>query len=119
MLPAEIEKTLSLIEFQCEAVAAAVADGEPQVLEGASNALRQAALDFSALMDSQGGARQAGPELRARLQKVATRLNSQRENLLRRSAVVERGLHALVPATQKSTYAAPTGRTAAYRGFAS
>ncbi len=29
MLPAQIEKPLSLIELQCEAVAAAVVSGEP------------------------------------------------------------------------------------------
>ena len=118
MLPAEIEKALSLIEFQCEAVATAVASGEPQALEGASNALRQAALGFSAFMDAQGGAGQAGPELRARLKKVATQLTIQRENLIRRSVVVERALHALVPATQKNTYA-PAGRASEYRGFSS
>ena len=118
MLPAEIEKPLLLIELQCEAVAAGVASGEPLALEAASSSLRQAALDFAALMDQLGGAPQAGPELRARLKKLAVTLNIQRENLLRRSAVIERGLHALVPSTQKTTYA-PAGRAAVYRGFAS
>jgi hypothetical protein len=118
MLPAELEKPLALIELQCQAVAAAVATGEPETLEASSLALRQTAVDFSALMDSLGGAAHAGPELRARLKKVALQLGMQRENLLRRSAVIERGLHALVPSTQKSTYA-PSGRAATYRGFAS
>lgn len=117
MLPAEIEKPLSLIELQCEAVAAAVATGEPQRLENASNALQQAALDFSGLMDRLGGAQQAGPELRARLKKLAVQLNIQRENLIRRSVVVERALHAMVPATRKSTYAAPAGRAGSYKAF--
>lgn len=116
MLPAPIEKSLSLIELQCEAVAAAVASGEPLGLENASNALRQAAVDFAGFMDRLGGPQQAGPELRARLKKLAVRLNIQRENLLRRSAVVERGLHALVPATRKSTYA-PVGRVGSYKAF--
>jgi len=117
MLPAEIEKPLSLIELQCEAVAAAVATGEPQMLENASNALQQAALDFSGLMDRLDGAQQAGPELRARLKKLAVQLNIQRENLIRRSVVVERALHAMVPATRKSTYAAPAGRAGGYKAF--
>lgn len=118
MLPAEIEKPLSLIEMQCDAVAAGVASGEPVALESASMGLRQAALDFAALMESMGGAQQASTELRARLKKLAVTLTIQRENLLRRSAVIERGLNALVPSTQKTTYA-PAGRAAVYRGFAS
>lgn len=118
MLPAELEKPLALMELQCQAVAAAVASGEPTGLESASQALRQTAVDFSIFMESLGGAVQAGPELRARLKRLASNLGIQRENLLRRSAVIERGLHALVPSTQKSTYA-PAGRAAAYRGFAS
>ena len=118
MLPAEIEKPLSLIEMQCDAVAAGVVSGEPQALESASMGLRQAALDFASLMDTLNLAQQSGTELRTRLKKVAVTLNIQRENLLRRSAVIERGLNALVPSTQKSTYA-PAGRAAVYRGFAS
>ena len=50
-------------------------------------------------MDSIGGAAQAGPQLRSRLKKLATQLSIQREALLSRSAVTERGLHALVPST--------------------
>ncbi len=117
MLPAQIEKPLSLIELQCEAVAAALASGEPQMLENASNALQQAALDFSGLMDRLGGAQQAGPELQARLKKLAGLLNIQRENLFRRSVMVESALNTLVPATRKSTYAAPAGRAGGYKAF--
>lgn len=118
MLPAELEKPLALIELQCQAVAAAVTSGEPQALEAASQALRQAAVDFSDFMERTGAAAQAGPQLRLRLKKIATQLGMQREALLRRSAVIERGLHALVPSTQKTTYA-PAGRASVYRGFAS
>ncbi len=117
MLPAQIEKPLSQIEMQCESVAAAVATGEPQLLEAASNALQQAALGFASLMERLGGAQQAGPELQARLKKLAVQLNIQRENLIRRSVVVERALHAMVPATRKSTYAAPAGRAGGYKAF--
>ncbi len=117
MLPADIEKPLLLIELQCESVAAAVASGEPEALEGASHALRQAAVDFAGFMDSHGGAQQAGPELRARLKRLVTQLTIQRENLIRRSVVVERALHAMVPATRKNTYAAPAGRASGYKAF--
>ena len=118
MLPAEIEKPLALIELQCQAVAAAVASGEPQDLDAASQGLRQAALDFSAFMERTGAAAHAGPQLRVRLKKIATQIGMQRENLLRRSALIERGLNALLPSTQKTTYA-PGGRASMYGGFAS
>ncbi len=117
MLNDALETSLTQIELQCESVAAAVASGEPQALESASNALRQAAVDLSALVQRLGGPQQAGPELHTRLKKLAAQLNNQRENLLRRSAVVERSLHALVPATRKSTYAAPAGRAGGYKAF--
>lgn len=116
MLPAELEKPLSLIELQCEAVAAAVATGEPQALEGASQALRHAAGDFAAFMEQMGGPQQAGPELLARLKKLAGLLSIQRENLIRRSVMVESALNTLVPATRKSTYA-PAGRAGSYKAF--
>lgn len=119
MLPVDIEKSLSLIELQCETLSAAVVSGEPQALEASSLQLKQAAVDFSDLMTQIGGAAEAGPQLRARLKNIAVQLGIQRENLLRRSAMVERSLHTLVPSTQKSTYAAPAGRASAYRGFAS
>ena len=118
MLPAELEKPLALMELQCQAVATAVASGNPIDLEAASQALRETAVDFSAFMGQLEGAAMAGPQLRIRLKKLATNLGIQREGLLRRSAMIERGLNALVPSTQKSTYA-PAGRGSAYRGFAS
>ena len=86
MLPAELEKPLALMELQCQAVAAAVTNGQPVELEAASQSLRDTALAFSAFMDSIGGAAQAGPQLRTRLKKLATNLGIQREALLRRSA---------------------------------
>lgn len=119
MLPAEIEKPLSLIELQCEAVASAVASGEPQALEAASHALKQAAVDFAGFMEQRRAPELAGAELRARLKKLAAQLTIQRENLIRRSVVVERALHAMVPATRKSTYTAGgAGRAGSYKAFA-
>lgn len=117
MLPAELEKPLALIELQCQAVAAAVDSGEPQALESASTALRQAAVDFSAFME-ETDVSAASVQLRARLKKIATQLGIQREALMRRTAMIERSLHTLVPSTQKNTYA-PAGRAGAYRGFVS
>jgi hypothetical protein len=117
MLPVEIEKPLSLIELQCEAVATAMGSGEPQALETASQSLKDAAVDFAALMQRLGGAQQAGPELRARLKKLAVQLNIQRENLLRRTAMVEQAVQTLLPSTRPATYG-PGNRAGSYRSYA-
>lgn len=115
MLPAEIDKPLTLIESQCAALAAAVEKGDALAIESMGEGLRQAAVGFSALMKHAGT---ADPALRARLRKLSAVLAGQRENLLRRSAVVERGLETLLPSAQKSSTYAPAGRASAYRGFA-
>jgi hypothetical protein len=115
MLFADLEKSLALLEHQCQEVAAAVLSGAPEALEGASEALRQAALDFSALMGQLGGGQTNSPEVRKRLRAVAVQLQIQRENLLRRSVVVERALHTLLPSTRKSTYG-PQGGHGPLRG---
>lgn len=118
MLSAALEKSLSLIELQCQAVAAAVASGEPQALETASNALKQAAVDFAQLMQQLGGAQQAGAEPRARLKKLAVQLNIQRENLLRRAVVVERAVQTMVPAAASHLTYGQHGRAGGYKAFA-
>lgn len=115
MLFADLEKSLVLLEHQCQEVAAAVLSGEPETLTQASEALRQAALDFSALMGQLGGGQASSPEVRKRLRTVAVQLQVQRQNLLRRSVVVERALHTLLPETRKSTYG-PQGGPAVTRG---
>lgn len=119
MLPTEIEKPLALIELQCEAVAAAVVSGEPRSLESASQALKDAAVDFAALMQQIGGAQNAGPELRVRLKKLALLLNNQRENLLRRTVLVERAVQTMVPAAVNRLTYGQNGRAGGYRGYAS
>lgn len=113
MLITEIEKPLSRIESQCEAVSSAVNSGDPVTLESASIALRQAAVDFSNLLAGLPAGVQADKELKARLKKLAKGLACQRESLIRRTVVVERALHAMVPATRDSTYAQACG---AYAG---
>ena len=118
MLSAELDQPLTQIELQCQAVAAAVASGEPLALEAASNALRQAAVDFAQLMQQLGGARQAGPELRARLKKAAVQLNIQRENLLRRTVVVERAVQTMVPSAARQLTYGQNGRAGGYKAFA-
>ena len=109
MLSPDIEKTLSQIEKQFGAVTAAVNSGDAASLEPLSVALRQAAVDFSSLLQGLPADARPSSELRLRLRKLAQGLAGQRQNLIRRTVVVERALHAMVPATRGSTYAQSSG----------
>lgn len=104
MLHTDIEQPLAHIELQCDAMSAAVESGEPTALEAASNALRQASVDFSRLLETFPQAVLSDKELSSRVKKVAALMAIQRENLIRRTVSVERALHAMVPATRESTY---------------
>ena len=108
-LNAELEAALSRVELQCQALSMAVNEGEPVALEAVSHALRQGALEFSNLLEAWGPRAVATAELRQRLHKVAEVLGIQRTGLIRRTAAVERTLHAIVPATRDTTYAKPAG----------
>jgi hypothetical protein len=125
MLSPEIETPLSQIELQCDAVSAAVNSGDPVSLESVSIALRQAAVEFSGLLEGISVDGHSGQEFKVRLKKVAQNLAIQRESLIRRTVVVERALHAMVPATQESNYAQSSGpyagtarQSGAYKRFA-
>lgn len=109
MLSAELEKQLSEIEQQCEALTAAVDAGDPVSLEISSTRLRQSAVDLSRLLDVCGLDAQGVHVFKARLQKIVRGVGVQRGGLARRAAVVERGLHAMVPATRESTYGQAAG----------
>jgi hypothetical protein len=109
MLSPEIEKPLSQIESQYNAVAAAVSSGDPVSLDAASIALRQAAVDFSGLLQTLPADALSANELKLRLKKLGRGLASQREGLIRRTVVVERALHAMVPGARESTYAQSGG----------
>jgi hypothetical protein len=109
MLPHDIENPLSKIESQFKAVAASVNNGDPVTLESVSIALRQTAVDFSSLLAQIPADIRSSRELKARLKKIADGLGVQRESLIRRTVVVERALHAMVPATRESTYAQSFG----------
>jgi len=109
MLSAEIEKQLSGIEQQCEALAVAIDNGDPVSLEAVSTHLRQAAVDLSRSQGVSALDAQAVQEFKTRLQKIAGSVGIQRGGLARHAAVVERGLHAMVPATRESTYGQAAG----------
>ncbi len=106
MLSPELEMQLSQIEHQCEVLAQAVNCGDPVSLQSTGAALRQAAVDLTGLVDTLRQQVQSDPSLKMRLKQVAQGLAIQREGLIRRMAVVERALHAMVPATREATYGA-------------
>lgn len=109
MLPAQIAASLGAVELHLEAVSAAMASGEPAALASASVALRQAAVDLSALLQGVGAAYLKNRNLKAQVKRLAGGIASQRESLLRRSALVEMTLKAVLPLNQSATYGQNTG----------
>jgi hypothetical protein len=109
MLSPEIEKPLVQIEVQFNAVAAAVNSGDPVALETLSTALRKAAADLFSLLEAAPADSRSLKELKTRLKKISSGLGIQRESMIRRTVVVERALHAMVPATRQSTYTQSAG----------
>jgi hypothetical protein len=105
MIPAHVETSLSEVELRFNAVAAALITGEPVELEAASTVLRQAAIDFSTLLQGLSPSDRQNKELTLRLKKIADGTATLKEGLFRRSAMVDMALKTVVPATQQTTYA--------------
>jgi hypothetical protein len=103
-LPIDIETKLAQLEAQFEAVVAAVNSGDPEQLEKAGLTIRQAAVDFSGMMQSVPADLAATKQIKPRLKKIANALAVQRVNLIRRSVVVDRTLQAMVPAAVDDAY---------------
>ena len=109
MFPAHIEKALTEVEHHFNDVSAALVSGEPIALAAASSVLRQAAIDFSAFLQRQAPMDLKSQSLKLRLKRLADGMAAQRESLIRRTVLVERGLNAIVPATLAPTYAQVAG----------
>jgi hypothetical protein len=107
-LPPELDAALSRIERQLDAMDAAVGQGDAAAVESLGGVLRQVVADFSQLVEGRHAAF-SNPGVQRRLKQIAQNLASQRESLIRRSASVERALHALIPATESATYVPPSG----------
>ncbi len=107
----DIQSALSLAEFCARAVSQALLDGDPAAVEAASRDLHRSSLSLAGALQPRQGKLTQAPEVRERLATVVQNMAMHREALLRRSAMVERSLHSIVPATRKSTYggAAPYG----------
>jgi len=109
MLPAHIEKALTGVEHCFNNVSAAIVSGEPVALTEASAMLKQAAVDCSGLVQNLPPIDRKNKDLKLRLQKIAIGMATQRESLIRRTALVGMALNAVVPATCDASYAKATG----------
>ncbi|MEI6761010.1 MAG: hypothetical protein WCO22_11235 [Betaproteobacteria bacterium] len=100
-----MEQTLAEVELQLRTVADAIVAGEPQSLTIAATSLRLAALALAQSFQNTAAAGRPDPGLKRRVRSMARRLAQQRESLIRRAALVDRSLNALVPATRGASYA--------------
>jgi hypothetical protein len=100
-----MEQALAEVESQLRTVANAIVAGEPQSLTIAATSLRLAALALAQTMQDAGAAGRPDPSLKRRVRIMARTLARQRESLIRRTALVDRSLNALVPATRGASYA--------------
>ena len=114
----DILATLVMTERCADALSQALLSGEPDAIESATRDLHQASLVLSGVLQGRQGKAAQHPDFKKRLGKVMQGMAMQREALLRRSAVVERSLHSIVPATRASTYGgvAPYGHNARQSG---
>ena len=93
--PTAFEARLQRLEHLLGTLSAAMVAGEATELEQRSADVRHAVVDFSQTCSNE--VRHADLDTQLRLQRVATALARQRENLLRRTVVVERNLQSLLP----------------------
>jgi hypothetical protein len=98
-----IEIQLALAEQQLDAAVHCLNEGHGQALMEASEGLQTTAVGLVQLMHTA----RSGPNAShygVKIGELAQRLISLRENLIRRSAYVERALKVVMPAVEKTTY---------------
>ncbi len=99
-----IEKALSQVENHFDDVSIALVSGEPLALFSASEALRQAALGLSDLLQNLSPSELGSTKLKSRLRALSDGMLVRRESLIRRTVMVERALHSIVPSAQGTDY---------------
>lgn len=104
-----LEQQLDLVEQNFNEVSVALIHGDPDVVQAASAQLQQLAVDLVQLLDQIGRHQISPAPIALRIKAITEGLPVLRENLLRRSAYVDRALQLVVPATQNSTYATGSG----------
>lgn len=105
MTETDLLHALSELEQQLSRITEAVNLGEAQALEASSAALRQSALTLLAAIDNTHADGLHVALARRRLKQLAVSLAIQRAGLMRRAALVEQTLQAMVPGALSPTYA--------------
>lgn len=103
MNPVSIQQQLALVEQHLESAMRNLNDGRAQALVEASEGLQATAVGLVQLVN----ASRRSPDLTVHKEKIgllAQKFIFLRENLIRRSAFVERALKVVMPTVEKSTY---------------
>jgi hypothetical protein len=99
-----MESFLDLVEQQLDEVSLVLAGGNATEFQSACETLQASAVQWSQVMATRGPVALKPAGFEARIQRVSTGFESVRKVMFRRAALVEQGLHTLVPATQEATY---------------
>ncbi len=125
MLNMPLDHHLDLLEERLNILAAALIDDSPEIFQSTSASLQLLAVELVQILDANGRGELGGAVRAHRIRSLAGGLAAVRENLLRRSAFVDRALELIVPASQqKSTYAGsrtyggPARRSGAFKVLA-
>lgn len=125
MNPTALDQALDAVEQQLDAVSGALFASDPEALEHHGAALRQASAAFAQALQAQGLDRHPPAGLRARMQRVAAHLSSQRDALARTAAAAERQAACLLPRSESAPTYGPafgsgtsTGPARIYRNAA-
>lgn len=110
---------LRTAESRTQYLSAALMSGEPDLVAQAATDMQQSAMALSAVLQRLQVHGALEQELAQRLRQLGQTLSMQRDACRRRSAVVDRALHSVIPATRTGTYQggpAPYGQQARRSG---
>ncbi|MCY7306018.1 MAG: hypothetical protein LH632_07700 [Rhodoferax sp.] len=106
----QLEAALHECERCQQVVASTLLQGQPDLLAAAAAGLQAATCRVALLLPAVSREEGVNPKLRRRLLQAAQTLGMHREACLRRSGVVQRALHSILPtATGTTTYGSGTG----------
>ncbi|MBL8335449.1 MAG: hypothetical protein JNM97_01635 [Rhodoferax sp.] len=114
-----IPDLLALAEERSQRLSAALLAGAPDQTAVLSSDLHQVVQALNASLQTGAARASLDPRSRQRLRRLGQEMAQQREACLRRSAVVERSLNSIIPATRTTTYgggATPYGASARRSG---
>ena len=112
MNPRDLLQALAELEHQLLKITEAVESGEPLALAQTSNDLRESLMALHGQLSRSGQV--IDRPLALRFRQLATRLAIQRSGLMRRTALVEQTLQAMVPGAVDATYATFAGTASPY-----